>query len=127
MSKLKKVYISLGSNKGDKFQNLQNAINAIHLNIDNISIISKVYSSPAFGFQGDDFLNACLILETSYKPQKLLKELLKIEKSLGRIRSKAKGYQARIIDLDIIFFEDEIVETKTQTQICFATIMRYRT
>ena len=113
MSKLKKVYISLGSNKGDKFQNLQNAINAIHLNIDNISIISKVYSSPAFGFQGDDFLNACLILETSYKPEKLLKELLKIEKALGRIRTKKRGYQARIIDLDIIFFEDEIVDTKT--------------
>ena len=112
MSKLRKAYISLGSNKGDKFKNLQDAINAIHLNIDNISIISKVYSSPAFGFQGDDFFNACLILETSYKPQKLLKELLKIEKSLGRIRTKKKQYQARIIDLDIIFFEDEIVMAK---------------
>jgi len=113
MSNLRKVYISLGSNKGDKFKNLQEAINAIHLKIGNIAIISKVYTSPAFGFQGDDFFNACLILETSFKPQKLLKELLKIEKSLGRIRSKAKGYQARIIDLDILFFEDEIVNTKT--------------
>jgi 2-amino-4-hydroxy-6-hydroxymethyldihydropteridine diphosphokinase len=118
MSNLRKVYISLGSNKGDKFKNLQEAINSIHLKIGNIVIISKVYSSPAFGFQGDDFFNACLILQTSYKPQKLLKELLKIEKSLGRIRpdnyrDKKKGYQARIIDLDIIFFEDEIVNTKT--------------
>jgi len=113
MSNLRKVYISLGSNKGDKFKNLQEAINAIHLKIGNIVIISKVYTSPAFGFQGDDFFNACLILETSFKPQKLLKELLKIEKSLGRIRSKAKGYQARIIDLDILFFEDEIINTKT--------------
>jgi len=113
MSKLRKAYISLGSNKGDKFKNLQDAINAIHLNIDNISIISKVYTSPAFGFQGDDFFNACLILETSYKSQELLKELLKIEKSLGRIRTKKKEYQARIIDLDIIFFEDEIVDSKT--------------
>jgi 2-amino-4-hydroxy-6-hydroxymethyldihydropteridine diphosphokinase len=113
MSNLRKVYISLGSNKGDKFKNLQEAINAIHLKIGNIVIISKVYSSPAFGFQGDDFFNACLILQTSYKPQKLLKELLKIEKSLGRIRIKAKGYQDRIIDLDILFFEDEIVNTKT--------------
>ena len=118
MNNLRKVYISLGSNKGDKFKNLQDAISAIHLNIDNISIISKVYSSPALGFQGDDFFNACLIIETFYKPQKLLKELLKIEKSLGRIRpdnyrDKAKGYQDRVIDLDIIFFDYEIVNTKT--------------
>lgn len=113
MSNLRKVYISLGSNKGDKFKNLQEAINAIHLNIDNIVIISKVYKSPALGFQGEDFFNACLVFETSYKPQKLLKELLKIEKSFGRIRTKKKGYQDRIIDLDIIFFEDETIETKT--------------
>ncbi|MCH7523942.1 MAG: 2-amino-4-hydroxy-6-hydroxymethyldihydropteridine diphosphokinase, partial [Bacteroidetes bacterium] len=118
MNNLRKVYISLGSNKGDKFKNLQDAINAIHLNIDNISIISKVYTSPAFGFQGEDFFNACLIIETSLKPQKLLSKLLKIEKSFGRIRpdnyrSKKKGYQDRIIDLDIIFFEDEIVNSKT--------------
>lgn len=113
MSDLSKVYISLGSNQGDKFKNLQDAINAIHLNVANISIISKVYTSPAFGFQGEDFFNACLIIETAYKPQKLLKELLKIEKSLGRVRAKKKGYQSRIIDLDIIFFEDKIVNTKT--------------
>jgi len=113
MSNLRKVYISLGSNQGDKFKNLQDAINAIHLKIGTIVIISKVYKSPALGFEGDDFLNACLTLETLLKPQKLLKKLLAIEKSLGRIRTKSKDYKARIIDLDIIFFEDEIVDTKT--------------
>jgi 2-amino-4-hydroxy-6-hydroxymethyldihydropteridine diphosphokinase len=115
MSNLRKVYISLGSNKGDKFKNLQEAINAIHLKIGNISIISKVYKSPALGFVSDDFFNACLILETQFKPHKLLKGLIAIEKSLGRIRTKTKkkDYQARIIDLDILFFEDEIINTKT--------------
>lgn len=113
MSNLRKVYISLGSNKGDKFKNLQEAINAIHLKIGNIAIISKVYTSPAFGFQGDDFFNSCLVIETSFTPQKLLKELIAIEKSLGRTRAKKNEYQNRIIDLDIIFFEDEIVDTKT--------------
>ena len=113
MSNLRKVYISLGSNQGDKFKNLQEAINAIHLKIGTIVIISKVYKSPPFGFVSDDFLNACLALETILTPQKLLKKLLAIEKSLGRIRTKSKDYQARIIDLDIIFFEDEVVDTKT--------------
>ena len=113
MSNLRKVYISLGSNQGDKFKNLQEAINAIHFKIGTIVNISKVYKSPALGFESDDFLNACLALETILKPQKLLKKLLAIEKSLGRIRTKSKDYQARIIDLDIIFFEDEVVDTKT--------------
>ena len=112
MNQLSKVYISLGSNKGDKFKNLQNAIDCIHLEVGHIKQISKVYKSTAFGFEGDDFLNTCLVLETELKPKKLLKRLLQIENDLGRVRKK-KGYQSRIIDLDIIFFENEIVETKS--------------
>jgi deoxyguanosine kinase len=113
MNPISKVYISLGSNKGDKFKNLQRAIDCIHEQIGQIKQISKVYKSPAFGFEGDDFLNTCLILETEFKPKKLLKKLLLIEKDLGRIRTKDNGYQSRIIDLDIIFYEDEIIETKS--------------
>ncbi|MDO6596300.1 2-amino-4-hydroxy-6-hydroxymethyldihydropteridine diphosphokinase [Oceanihabitans sp. 2_MG-2023] len=113
MSQPKKAYISLGSNKGDKFKNLQNAIDCIHVQVGNIKIISKVYKTPALGFESEAFFNTCLILETELKPNKLLKKLLDIETQLGRVRTKIKGYQARIIDLDIIFFEDEIVETKS--------------
>ena len=108
-----KVYISLGSNKGDKFKNLQDAIDCIHVKVGNIKLISKVYKSPAFGFESDDFLNTCLILETELKPESVLEELLVIEKGLGRVRSKKKEYQARTIDLDIIFFNDEVIDTKT--------------
>lgn len=108
-----KVYISLGSNKGEKFKNLQDAIDLIYRKVGSIKLISKVYSSPAFGFEGDDFLNTCLILETELKPAKVLKALLAIEKQLGRTRTKSKAYEARTIDLDIIFFEDEQIETKT--------------
>ncbi|TWO32099.1 2-amino-4-hydroxy-6-hydroxymethyldihydropteridine diphosphokinase [Seonamhaeicola sediminis] len=106
-------HIALGSNKGDKFKNLQLAVDAIHTEIGNIKLISKVYKSPAFGFESDDFLNACLVLESNLKPQKVLKALLKIEKLLGRTRKKGKGYEARIIDLDIVFAGDEIINTKT--------------
>ncbi|MCL4162975.1 UNVERIFIED_CONTAM: hypothetical protein GTU68_016125, partial [Idotea baltica] len=113
MNQPKKAYISLGSNKGDKFKNLQNAIDCIHEQVGTIKMISKVYKTPALGFEGESFLNTCLILETDMKPSKLLKKLLNIEKQLGRVRTKAKSYEARIIDLDIVFFEDEVVETKS--------------
>jgi len=113
MIQFNKVYISLGSNKGDKFKNLQNAIDCIHVQVGQIRQISKVYKSPALGFEGDDFLNTCLMLETEFKPKKLLKKLLLIEKDLGRIRTKDNGYQSRIIDLDIIFYNDEIIEMKS--------------
>jgi len=113
MSQPKKAYISLGSNKGDKFKNLQNAIDCIHQQVGNIKIISKVYKTPAFGFEGEAFLNTCLILETDLKPNKLLRLLLDIEKQLGRVRTNAPGYQARIIDLDIVFYGEEIIDAKT--------------
>ncbi len=113
MNTTKKVYISLGSNKGDKFKNLQNAINIIYQRIGNVKIISKVYKSSSFGFESDNFFNACAVLETNLTASKVMKELLKIEKDLGRVRSDKKGYESRIIDLDIIFFEDEIINTKT--------------
>lgn len=113
MKSTKKVYISLGSNKGDKFKNLQDAINTIYLKIGNVKVISKVYKSPSFGFKSDDFLNTCVILETNLTANKVMGELLKIEKDLGRVRSDKKGYEARIIDLDIIFFEDKVIDAKT--------------
>jgi len=113
MNRPSKVYISLGSNQGDKFKNLQAAIDLIFIKIGKINIISKVYKSPAFGFDGDEFLNTCICIDTELKPNELLKELLKIEKVLGRVRNKKKGYESRSIDLDIIIFEDEIINTKT--------------
>ena len=113
MNTYQNVYISLGSNKGDKFKNLQDAITSIYLRIGNIKIISKVYKSPALGFEGDYFLNTCLILETEFKPTKVMRELIAIEKSLGRTRPKDKGYESRTIDLDIIFYGDVVMESKT--------------
>ena len=107
-------YLALGSNKGDKFKNLQDAVDAIHLNIGQVKLISKVYKSPAMGFKSDDaFFNCCLILETDLKPAIVLKTLLRIEKQLGRTRSSKLGYEDRTIDLDIIFVEYMIVHTKT--------------
>lgn len=111
--KAQNIYISIGSNKGDKFKNLQAAINAVYLKIGNIKAISKVYKTQAFGFEAEDFYNACLLVESNLKPNKVLKQLLTIETSLGRLRTKTEGYQSRIIDLDILFIDEEIIDTKT--------------
>ncbi|GGD20642.1 2-amino-4-hydroxy-6-hydroxymethyldihydropteridine diphosphokinase [Hyunsoonleella pacifica] len=113
MTTSKTFYIALGSNKGNKFKNLQLAVDAIYQHIGSIKLISKVYKSPAFGFEGDDFLNCCLVLESDFKPQNVLDRLLEIETNLGRTRNKKEGYEARTIDLDIALVEDDIISTKT--------------
>jgi len=115
MSDYKKAYIALGSNKGDKFKNLQTAIDHIYQQIGFIHKISRVYKSAAVGFEGDFFLNACISLDTLLKPNALMKSLLAIEKKMGRKRSSLKAYESRIIDLDIIYFEDEVINLKTLT------------
>ncbi|WP_434037012.1 2-amino-4-hydroxy-6-hydroxymethyldihydropteridine diphosphokinase [Formosa sp. 4Alg 33] len=108
----KYVYISIGSNKGDKFQNLQLAVNRMFDRVGSVENISKVYTSPAFGFESDPFLNACLIIKTELESDEVMQSLLDIETELGRTRTEGAGYEARIIDLDVIFIEDEIINTE---------------
>ena len=105
-----KVYLSLGSNLGDKIRNLQNAINLIDSEVGNVFSISNVYQTKAQGFTGDDFYNCCISLNTVLKPAALLTQLLKIERLNGRKRSNADSYQSRNIDIDILFYEDEIID-----------------
>ncbi len=105
-------HIALGSNKGDRFKNLQDAIDQIHVKAGNVKLISRIYKSPAFGFEGEEFFNACLILESYLTPQELLKTLLAIESDMGRVRSHSDGYESRVIDLDIIFAGDMVLNTE---------------
>ncbi|MDO7172934.1 2-amino-4-hydroxy-6-hydroxymethyldihydropteridine diphosphokinase [Mariniflexile sp. AS56] len=113
MIQAKTFYIALGSNKGDKFKNLQDAIDLIYIRIGSVTQISKVYKSPAFGFESDDFFNACLVLESYLDPEILLQELLVIETVLGRVRTDKSSYESRSIDLDIVFVEDAIINTES--------------
>ena len=106
-------HIALGSNKGDKLKNLQDAADAIYIALGTIKLISKIYKSPAFGFESDDFLNCCLVLESYLEPQSVLEILLAIETDLGRTRTSTTNYEARVIDLDIIFVEGSIISTET--------------
>ncbi len=110
MTKLKRTYLSIGSNLGNKLHHLQKAVNAISKQVGVISRISSVYRTPAWGFEGEDFFNACLAVDTELAPNELLETLLKIEIEGGRKRSEEQGYQARSIDLDILFYEDEVLQ-----------------
>ena len=113
MISLKTTYIALGSNKGNKLQNLQAAVDTIFVRVGNVNKISKVYQTPAIGFEGDDFYNACIKVETELKPKRLLKALQDIESKLGRESKTTDGYESREIDLDILFYDNEIIEEKT--------------
>ncbi len=110
MDNLHETYISLGSNLGDKFLNLQLAVNSIFENVGSVVKISPVYETAPWGFASEDFLNAVLQVKTTFSAEEVLRILLDIETKLGRIRNEEKGYQARTIDLDILFYDSEIID-----------------
>ena len=109
------TYLSLGTNQGDKLENLQNAVHLIDESIGGVQKISAIYKSPSWGFEGNEFFNICISVSTDQLPATLLESLLAIEKDLGRTRTDQKGYQNRNIDIDILLFEDEIIFSKTLT------------
>ena len=107
LSKYTKVFISLGSNLGDRWHHLQEAIDQIYQKIGLITRVSQVYETPAWGFEGSPFLNACIEIETIFSAERCLKELLEIELELGRTRLPNGEYSNRSIDLDILFYGHE--------------------
>jgi deoxyguanosine kinase len=107
------TYLSLGTNQGNKIYNLQNAINLIADKVGTIQKISSVYKTASWGFDSDDFFNACLKVTTYHSPEKLMSILLNIESELGRKRKETSEYIDRNIDIDILLFDDEIIFSKT--------------
>jgi 2-amino-4-hydroxy-6-hydroxymethyldihydropteridine diphosphokinase len=109
-----KAYLLLGSNLGQRETNLQMARSLIENSVGVILQSSKVYESAAWGKEDQpDFLNQVIIIHTSFNPYALLEKLGWIEKSLGRLREVKWG--ERIIDIDILFYEDEIIKDKALT------------
>ena len=104
------IIILLGSNIGDRLSILEEANLQISSKIGNPLISSSIFESEPWGFKHENyFLNQVIGLKTNLSPYMLLTELLRIEKKMGRERSKKKSYQARTIDLDILFFNDLII------------------
>ncbi|WP_093024838.1 2-amino-4-hydroxy-6-hydroxymethyldihydropteridine diphosphokinase [Pustulibacterium marinum] len=111
MEKRSKVFAAIGSNIGNKLQNLNKALEEVAVRIGEITSVSPVFETPAWGFDGAEFLNACFAVQTQLSPVEVLDVFLQIELDLGRVRKDVNGYQSRIIDLDIIFYEDEILNS----------------
>lgn len=106
------VILSIGSNQGNRLATIEACIELIHKEVAVVVKVSKIYETPAWGFESEPFYNAAILIHTSKSAQKILKQVLKVEKTLGRVRSKDSGYQARIIDVDIIAFDEEIIATE---------------
>lgn len=110
---MNKVYLLLGGNLGDRFQNIIEAINVIQQQIGNIVLRSSIYETKAWGLsQQPDFLNLAILVETKLTPLSLLDATQKIEKDLGRIRHENQKWGARTMDIDILFFNQEIIRTE---------------
>jgi len=109
------VYIALGSNIGDKSKNLSSAIEEIKTLIGEVTEVSSFFENEPQGFESNNiFVNACLICKTNLNPLATLKELKKIEKKMGR--KKTNGvYEDRIIDLDIIFYDQLVFNSEKLT------------
>ena len=102
------VYISVGTNIGNKVSNCRLAIKKI-ISISNSCKISSFYKTSSWGYEDDFFINFVVKITTSLNPNKLLKKLLFIENEMGRIRPTS-GYSSRIIDFDILFFENKVLQ-----------------
>ena len=111
-----KVFLSLGSNIGDKLENLNNAITKISLNEHiKISSCSNIYQSkPMYNLNQDDFLNMVIEIETNFRPLELMKYIKDIEILLGRSLDQKHNYP-RIIDIDILDYENQLFNTPELT------------
>jgi len=112
MKIVRNTYLSLGTNQGEKLQNLQDAVDLIAKKAGRVSKISSVYNTGSWGFEGNDFLNICVKLTTELEPEELMISLLEIEKTLGRVRDGSDNYSSRKIDIDLLLFENKIIESK---------------
>lgn len=106
-----KAFIALGSNLGDKRKNIEIAIEKIKEKGIKILKVSSIIETEPYGYKDQDsFLNAVCLVETSLDPFSLLRVLLNIEEEMGRKRTFKWG--PRNIDLDIIFYDDLVIESE---------------
>ena len=108
---MNEVYLQLGSNIGDRLDNLDQSIKIITERIGNVLEKSSVYESTPWGVENQrNFLNQVIFVKSNFDPYTILDLVLQIEKDMGRIRIEKWG--ERIIDIDILFIDDLIIESE---------------
>jgi 2-amino-4-hydroxy-6-hydroxymethyldihydropteridine diphosphokinase len=109
---LNRTLISLGSNLGNKTQHLNQAIQEIEKSVGEIEFVSSFHESSAWGYDSENlFMNACITCYTILSPFELLEKLKEIEREMGR-KKTIDGYEDRCIDLDIIFYNADSIQTE---------------
>jgi len=114
MQYMNKVFLLIGGNMGDRLQNLHQAITLISASAGPVIQQSAVYETAAWGKTDQaTFLNQALLLTTSLTAQELLTTLLLVEEEMGRRRMEKNG--PRVIDIDIIFYNDVVMDEPNLT------------
>lgn len=105
------VYIGLGTNLGDKEQNLRDAVHRIEEQIGKVLSLSAFYVTAPWGFASENsFLNAAACVETQLSPLEVLLETQTIERELGRTKKSVNGaYSDRLIDIDLLLYDDLVL------------------
>lgn len=118
---MKNVVLALGSNLGDREYNLLKTRELLQREIGEEVKVSKVYNTLSWGFDSYDFLNQVVVLKTTLSPMLVLYEIEKIEKMLGRKnKTEIKSdntpiYKDRVMDIDILLYENKIIDTEKLT------------
>jgi len=108
---MNKTYLLLGSNMGNSRQQLLTAIKNITIQIGKITRQSKLYVTAAWGNTNQaDFLNQVIVVETKLTAMQMIDTIFTIEKKMGRVRTLKNA--PRVIDIDILFFNQEIIDEK---------------
>ena len=108
------VYLGLGTNLGDKEQNLRMSIKKIEERIGNVVSLSAFYATAPWGFSSENsFLNAAVCVETTLLPLQVLEETQRIERELGRTEKSVHGlYADRLIDIDLLLYDDRVMDAE---------------
>ena len=105
---MSKIYLSIGSNKGNRYSQIKEALKLIREDLGEIISISKIYETKSWGFESENFLNLCIAIKSELSPDKLLFSINNIEEKIGRKRD-SEIMKSREMDIDIIFYSNKIV------------------
>ncbi len=110
------LILSIGTNLGNKHQNLLDAIDAIAAKVGKCAMVSPFYKTEPWGFTSENsFLNGIVVVETTLQPMEVLDVTQEIEKLLGRKAKSVNGYADRLIDIDLVDYEGQVVESERLT------------
>jgi 2-amino-4-hydroxy-6-hydroxymethyldihydropteridine diphosphokinase len=110
------VYLGLGTNLGDKRANMTTATRLLAERVGEVLALSTLYETQPWGFESENtFLNAAIALETRLDPFELLDITKQIELEMGRTEKSSGSYKDRIIDIDILMYDDVVIQTDELT------------